>query len=44
MPPNDNWLNRQVQGAVAGVGSIAGGLVNNVGNGVTGVGRGIGNG
>ncbi|EKG22029.1 hypothetical protein MPH_00620 [Macrophomina phaseolina MS6] len=44
MAPNDNWLNRQVQGVVAGAGSFVGGMVNNVANGVSGAGRGIGNG
>ncbi|KAK5013196.1 hypothetical protein BJ546DRAFT_963428 [Cryomyces antarcticus] len=37
-----NWINQKVQGAVAGVGGLAGGAVNAVGNGVSGAGRGIG--
>ncbi|KAF2085696.1 hypothetical protein K490DRAFT_67576 [Saccharata proteae CBS 121410] len=39
-----NWLNRQVQSAVGGVGSVAGGLVHSVGNGVSGMGKGMGDG
>ncbi|KAL0257482.1 hypothetical protein SLS55_008296 [Diplodia seriata] len=44
MAPNDNWLNRSVQGAVAGAGGYVGGFINSMGNGVSGVGRGIGSG
>ncbi|KAK7563766.1 hypothetical protein IWX50DRAFT_633600 [Phyllosticta citricarpa] len=42
MAPPNNWLNRQVQGAVASAGGFVGNVINGVGNGVSGVGRGIG--
>ncbi|KAF2719907.1 hypothetical protein K431DRAFT_197264, partial [Polychaeton citri CBS 116435] len=38
-----NWINREVQSRVAGVGTYAGGLITGVGNGVNAVGTGIGN-
>ena len=41
--PEQNWLNRQVQNGVAGVGKFAGNAVTTVGNGVSGAGRGVGN-
>ncbi|KAK8181768.1 hypothetical protein HDK77DRAFT_486252 [Phyllosticta capitalensis] len=42
MAPPNNWLNRQVQGAVASAGGFVGNVINGVGNGVSGFGRGIG--
>lgn len=42
--PEQNWLNRQVQNGVAGVGRFAGNAVNTVGNGVSNAGRGVGDG
>jgi len=42
MAPNDSWLTRTMNAATAGIGNFAGGIVNAVGNGVAGAGRGAG--
>ena len=42
MAPNDSWLTRAMNAATAGIGNFAGGIVNAVGNGVAGAGRGAG--
>ncbi|KAK3063154.1 hypothetical protein LTR53_019037, partial [Teratosphaeriaceae sp. CCFEE 6253] len=41
-PKAGNWINRTVQNSVAGVGSYAGGFVNNIGDSVNKVGEGLG--
>ena len=38
----NNWVSQQVQSAVAGAGSMAGGVIHGVGNGVAGAGRSVG--
>ena len=42
MAPNDSWLTRTMNAATAGIGNFAGGVVNAIGNGVAGAGRGAG--
>ena len=42
MAPNDSWLTPAMNAATAGINNFAGGVVNAVGNGVAGAGRGAG--